>query len=409
MSRLRLFAIFLIFLMAALAWWVHRRNTRPPDVQFAKAKRETLVSTLMTNGKVEPSGWVAVRADRAGIIDKVNVQKGQYVEKGALLAELDTRDARAQLSAAEAAVSQAQAQLQTVMQGGTSAARTEIENALAKDQMEIQVAQRDYESLQRLLAKQAATRQEVADAQQRVQQLQADTQALERKRAALVGAADHTTAEAKLREAQATLEQARARLERSRIHSPISGVVYDLPAKEGAYVNVGDPVAEVGNLKTLRVHVYVDEPELGRVATAMPVTITWDALSGRQWKGVVEKMPTQVVALGTRQVGEVICTIENPGLELIPGTNINAEIVSQVVENGLTIPKEAIRRADDQVGVYVLRGDRVEWQPVKLGVSSLTRAVVVGGLSEGAPVALNPEITLQPGQRVTPQVLQNHG
>lgn len=373
------------------------------EVPFAQVRREMLVSTLVTNGKVEPSDWVAVRAARAGIIQRVEVHLGQRVDKGALLVDLDAREARADVSAAEAGVEQARAHLQTMLQGGPSAAQVEIENALVRDRLDLKAAQRDDDVLRRLAAKHAATEQEAAAAAQRVQQLQDDIQGLEHKRTALVGTPDRAAAEAKLREAQAALEQARVRLDRSYIHSPASGIVYDLPARAGAYVNPGDLVADVGNLETLRVRVYVDEPELGRVAVGMPVTITWDAVPGRQWKGAVGKMPTQVVPLGTRQVGEVICTIENPGLTLIPGTNVNAEITSQVVGNGLTIPKEALRRQDGKVGVFVLRDDHVQWRPIKLGASSITRAVVLSGLAEGDMIALTSERPLRDGARVEPE------
>jgi HlyD family secretion protein len=404
MPRLRIALIILAIPIVALAWWIHRRSASPPDVPFAKVRRESLVSTLATNGKVEPSEWVSVRAERPGVIARVLVDKGQQVGKGALLVELDTRDPRAELASAEAAVAGARAQLQTVMEGGRSSEKVAIENALERDRMELRIAQRDYDSIRRLAEKQAATKTEVAEAQQKVQQLQADMEALERKRAALVESADRASAEAKLGEAQATLAQARTRLQQSQMRSPIAGTVYDLSARTGAYVNVGDPVASVGELETLRVRVYVDEPELGRVAEGMPVVITWDAMPDRRWKGTVERMPTQVVALGTRQVGEVIATIENPDQMLLPGTNINAEIVSQVVENGLTIPKEAIRKESDKVGVYVLRGDHVEWQPVVLGASSVTRSAVAQGLVEGDTVALMTDTPLRAGQRVQPVV-----
>lgn len=404
MSRLRMALIVLAIPVVAVAWWIHRRNNTPPEIPFGKVRRETLVSTLTTNGKVEPSEWASVRAERAGVISRVLVDKGQQVDKSALLVELDTRDARSEVASSEAAVASARAQLQTVMEGGRSSEKVAIENALARDRMDLKVAQRDYDSLRRLAEKHAATKMEVAEAQQKVQQLQADMEALERKRAALVESADRASAEAKLGEAQAALQQARTHLNRSQIRSPLAGTVYELPARPGAYINVGDPVASVGELGTLRVRVYVDEPELGRVAENMPVVITWDAMLGRRWKGTVERMPTQVVALGTRQVGEVIVMIDNPDQILLPGTNINAEIMSQVVENGLTVPKEAIHKQNDKVGVYVLRGDHVEWQAVELGASSVTRAVVTQGLAEGDLVALSTELQLRSGQRVQPVV-----
>lgn len=402
MSRARVALILMAIPVVALAWWIHRRNTSPREIPFTKVKRESLVSMLATNGKVEPSEWVSVKAERPGVILRVLAQKGQRVEKGALLMELDPRDAQAEVASAEAAVAGARAQLQIVMEGGRSAEKVEIENALERNRLELKIAKRDYESLKRLLEKQAATKMEVAEAQQKVQQLQAEMEALERKRAALVESADRASAEAKLREAEAALDQARTRLARSRIRAPISGTVYELSARRGSYVNTGDPVAEIGELGMLRVRVYVDEPELGRVAEGMPAVITWDATPERQWKGTVEKMPTQVVALGTRQVGEVIVTIENADQSLLPGTNINAEIISQVVDNGLTIPKEAIRRENDRMGVYVLRGGHVEWQAVELGASSVTRAVVTEGLSEGDLVALTTDEPLSGGDQVKP-------
>ena len=54
------------------------------------------------------------------------------------------------------------------------------------------------------------------------------------------------------------------------IHSPLSGVIYTLTARSGAYLNAGDPIANVGQLERLRVRVYVDEPELGRIAIGQP-------------------------------------------------------------------------------------------------------------------------------------------
>jgi HlyD family secretion protein len=170
--------------------------------------------------------------------------------------------------------------------------------------------------------------------------------------------------------------------------------------KPGGYLNPGDLVAEVGRLNQLRVRVYVDEPDLGRVEKGMPVTITWDAMPGRQWKGFVESVPLQVVPLGTRQVGEVICTIDNPDLTLIPGTNVNAEIRSKVAENALVVPKEVIRRQGSQIGVFTLDGDKLAWRVVRTGVSSVTRVQVTDGLKEGDPVALQVERTLKAGEAV---------
>jgi HlyD family secretion protein len=182
----------------------------------------------------------------------------------------------------------------------------------------------------------------------------------------------------------------------------MAGTIYDLPARAGSFLNTGDPVASIGKLDPVRVRVYVDEPELGRVAAGQSVRITWDALPGRDWTGIVEKRPTEVITLGTRQVGEVLCTIGNPKRELVPGTNVNAFILTQVVENALTIPKAAVRR-DATIGVFVLSPDStLKWRQISTGASDALRVEVVKGLSDGEAVAGASETTLKDGAKVNP-------
>jgi RND family efflux transporter MFP subunit len=215
-----------------------------------------------------------------------------------------------------------------------------------------------------------------------------------------VAASDRSLADARVREAEAALKLARERVEISLVRAPLGGVVYQFDLKRGDYLNPGDLVALIGRVERVRVKVFVDEPELGRVARGMPVVITWDARPGEQWEGEVEETPAQIIALGSRQVGEVVCLIDNPGAKLLPGTNINAEIRSQVVENALTIPKECLRRENGQTGVYRLEGGRAVWRAVTPGASSITRIQIREGLAAGDAAALPGERLLTSGMAV---------
>ncbi len=157
-------------------------------------------------------------------------------------------------------------------------------------------------------------------------------------------------------------------------------------------------------LDRVQVSVYVDEPELGRVSPGQPVTITWDALPGKEWTGSVGKMPASIETLGTRQVGEVICTIRNPGRELAPGANVNAAIRTAVAKDALVLPKEALRRDNEGSFVYVLQDGAIARRAVTTGTSSITRVEIASGLREGEPVALASDPPLAPGDRVNPVV-----
>ncbi len=96
--------------------------------------------------------------------------------------------------------------------------------------------------------------------------------------------------------------------------------------------------------------------------------------------------------------------IENPNRDLLPNANINADIQAAVVNRALVLPKEAFRRQGSDIGVFVLKGDRVEWRKVSLGVSSYTKSQVLSGLEEGDAVALPTEKAIQNGSKVEPLV-----
>jgi HlyD family secretion protein len=387
--------------LAALGWWAYHQNNSAPQIPFAKVVRETLVSTLPTNGKVEPIEWQAVRVEQAGLVTRVPVQEGQPVSQGSPLATLSDTGLQADLDAAAARVAQARADLATIDAGGKQVELAGIESEIARLRLEKEHHEKEYASLRRLLEKQAASAVEVDEARQKLQAANLGIEALEKKHAALVSQSDKTVALARLHDAEAAVALAKDHMAQTVIRAPIGGVVYGLAARPGVYLNVGDLVANVGQTARLRVRVYVDEPELGRIEVGQPVLINWDALPGRAWEGTVERKPADIIALASRQVGEVLCTIDNPGHVLLPGTNVDAHIRTATVASALTMPKECLRRDASGAGVFVLRGGRLAWQPVTTGISSITRVQVLQGVAEGDAVALPTELTLHAGEAVT--------
>ncbi|HXP89085.1 MAG TPA: efflux RND transporter periplasmic adaptor subunit [Bryobacteraceae bacterium] len=387
---------------AAIGFWqLDGWRRQPPEISFARATRETIASTVPTNGKVEPIEWATARAARQGPVQEILVQRGQKVNEGDVLIAIDSADSQAELSAAQARVVQIQAELETLSKGGRATDLAEISSGLERARLDLKVAQNEYDTLLRLQARQAATPLETAAAKEKVDRARLQIESLQQRKAALVAVPDRTSAEARLHDAQAAAELAQSRISQSVVRAPLSGTVYQFDLKRGAYVNAGDVIASIGRLDRVHVTVYVDEPDLGRVAKGMPASITWDALPGRVWKGTVDRTASQIVALGSRQVGEVACLIENPDMDLLPGTNVNVEIRSHTVENAVTIPKEAVRRESGQTGVFSLNGDRLAWRKITQGVNNTTR-VQVSELGEGDAVALPSERTLKQGMQVQP-------
>jgi HlyD family secretion protein len=395
--------LWLVLVLAVVGgvWWLVNWRNQPPEIPFAKVVRESIVSSVSTNGQVEPIEWATARAERSGPVGTILIDRGKFVAEGAPLVEIDASDARAELAAAQSRIEQARADLAMFDRGGRATDLADISSGIEKAKLELEAAQKEYDSLTRLEAQQAATKFEVATARQRVENDQLLIRSFEQKRTALVAGPDKSAALARLHDAETASKLAEQRIKQSTVRAPISGLVYRFDLKRGAYLNAGDIVAYIGKLERVRVNVYVDEPDLGRVARGLPVSITWDALPGRSWSGVVDKTPTQVEGFQSRQVGQVICVIENPDRDLLPGTNVTAEIRAESVQNALTIPREAIRRELGQAGVFVLAGDRVAWRKVTMGIGNTTRAQVEG-VGEGDSIALPTEKPLKEGMVVKP-------
>ena len=141
-------ALALLVVAAAVAGMaIYRRNTGP-KINFVRVKRMTLVSTLPTNGKVEPVEWESIRAERSGIISSVAVREGQQVRKDEIIASISDPSLQAEIQGTEARVSEARANLSALESGGKPAELAEIENSLKQARLELEQLRKDYASLE---------------------------------------------------------------------------------------------------------------------------------------------------------------------------------------------------------------------------------------------------------------------
>ncbi len=403
-----LFWIVPVALLAAAAGYLAQLKNAPPVVRVTKAKTGTIIDTLVTNGKVEPVSFVSVRATRAGAVSTLHTRSGKTVVAGQLIADQDNAELFAARQGAEARVAQIEAEIRSLEGGGRAADRAEIEGQISRLQVERTSIDKELAAVKRLIEKNAATKQEAQALEDRRASLDAQVRALQQRRGVLFTPGDRGILEARLREAKTAVASANAQLERGTLRAPIGGVVYQMDVKAGAYLNPGDLVANIGEIKKLSVNVFVDEPELGRVALEMPVTITWDGIPGREWMGRVDKLPSQIQALGSRQVGEVVVRIDNEDGSLKPGANVNAAIRSREAANAVIIPKECLRRdGTGTQGVYVVEGGKLIWRPVKLGTTNVTHAEALAGILTGEHIVLATDTILSNGLAVTIQENNN--
>jgi HlyD family secretion protein len=369
-----------------------------------QARRESIVNTISTNGKIEPVQNFEAHAPMATTVKQVLVREGDTVKKGQLLLRLDDADARSQAAHARAQLRAAEANLHAVEVGGTQEEMLNTEAELVKARGELEAARRNLEAMRRLQQRGAAAPAEVQAAEERLKTAEAEANVLEQKvKGGRYSRPEVARAQAQVEEARAAYSAAQELVASSNIISPREGLVYSLPVREGAYVNPGDLLLQVADLKTIQVRGFVDEPDIGRLGVGQKVTVTWDALPGRMWEGTVTRVPTTVTLRGTRTVGEITVEVANPDLKLLPNTNVSVNVMTAKQDNALTVSREAVRQDGSSRFVYQIVDGELRPKTVQTGISNLTRVEIKQGLSEGDTVALgstNPLLPLKSGEPV---------
>jgi HlyD family secretion protein len=373
-------------------------------VRAEQARRETIVNTISTNGKVEPVENFEAHAPIATTVRQLLVREGDSVKKGQLLVRLDDADARAQAARALAQLRAAEASLHAVQTGGTQEEVLNTEVELVKARGELEAARRNLESMRRLEQRGAASPAEVQAAEERLKAAQAEANVLEQKvKGGGFSRPEVVRAQAQVAEARAAYAAAREVVANSNIVSPRAGIVYYLPARQGAYVNPGDLLVQVADLHRLQVRGFVDEPDIGRLGLNQKVGVTWDAVPGKSWEGTLTRVPATVTQRGTRNVGEITVEVANPDLKLLPNTNVNVSVTTAKQDNALTVSREAVRSEGGQHYVYRIVHGELQTKPVETGISNLTRVEIKDGLKDGELIALgstNPQLPLKPGEPV---------
>ena len=399
----------LFLLLAGIAVFVFiRLSNRQPVAKIAAVLpvRQNIVSSISSNGKVEPIAPYSIRAQLDTFVAKVNVSEGQNVKKGQILLELNVKDAVAQLAAAKSKLLRAQEDLRAAHAGGRADEAARVNGDLAKAIAERDRIQKEHDSLKRLLAQGAATQDEAAanelsltKAQAEVNRLTAAKQEFDRQ-VSLSGSQGELAVE----QAQSDVGALEDKVRQGRITAPTDGTLYALPVKAGDYVKVGDLLAEMADLHKVRVRAFIDEPEMGGLEASLPVRITWDALPNKVWSGRTEVIPKQVVPRGSRSVGELLCSVENEKLELLPNTNVNVRINSRERINVLTVPRGTVDTVGGQTFVFVVKDgvgkSILEKRSIRVGIADATNYEVVSGVDVKDVIALPGDADFRDGMTV---------
>jgi HlyD family secretion protein len=375
-----------------------------PLVRIASATREDLTASITSNGKVEPISPTVARAEFPTFVEKLMAAEGQAVRRGQAVLTLDAADVRAELAQARANLLTAQSNLRNARAGGPPADVAQLNGDLQKAQTQVANLERTHAALEQLVAKQAATRDELAQNETALAQARTNLNTLQQKKDYMARQAgvDVEGAELRVKQLQDQVQSLAEKVRSATVTALSDGTLYSLPVHQGDYVQVGQTLAEMADLRQVRVRAFVDEPDLGWLETNQAVQVNWDAKPASNWQGKVEQVPKQVVARGTRSVGEVLCSIDNSKLELLPNVNVEVRILVRERPKALVVPRAAVRYDNGKHYVFVYAGDKIHRRDITVGVASSAKYEVIAGLAEGDRIALPEDQELRDGMEIRP-------
>ena len=316
----------------------------------AVAREADIGSSLTISGPLQPKESVTLRAQVAGTISELTVDRGNAVRRGQRVATIRAAGVVSQAAGARANVTAAEANL-AVAREEMEAART-LHEAGAISERERQTAEARHAA--------ALAQLEAAKAQ--------STSAVE--------AAGYTT-----------------------ITSPINGVVSARQRQRGENVSVGDEVLTVVNGRVLELSGQIGVGDASRVRVGQEVSFTLDAFPGEPFRGRVARMDP-VADPGTRQVG-VYVELANPAGRIVGGQYARGRIALGV-SRAIVVPFAAVRgAAADGTGghVFVVRDGKIERREVTLGARDEAEGTVAvtSGVQAGEQVIVTPSTDVTEG------------
>ena len=308
-----------------------KKGPEAVPVEVAQASRRAVAASYTGTAPLEPRAEAQVIAKVSGVALQVLVEEGQYVKAGQVLVRLDS--ARSALVAAQSAA-----------------------------------------QLRKLEANYARSRQM---AEQN-----------------LISANDNDQLRYDLENARAANKAANLELQYANVTAPISGVIASRSIKAGNFVQINTPIMRIVDVSRLEAVLNVPERELATLKAGLPVQLAVDALPGKAFTGMVDRV-APVVDSGSGTF-RVVCAFAD-GEALRPGMFGRIKIDYDQRADALVVPRAALLEDESDPAVFVVRNKKSTRVPVKLGYMDGEWAEVRSGIKQGEQVVIAGKTALRDG------------
>lgn len=365
-------AVFLLCGLGAL-WSAHHASAQssepsaaggPPIAGVTKVTREDLFKVVTIPAEFRPYEEVELHAKVSGYVKEMNVDFGDKVKAGELLATLEVPELQDELHNSQAAEKKAEADYFNAHLAWTRLV------AVNKEHPNL-VAQQDLDNAE---------------------------------------ASDHAT-DAAIAAAKADVEKYQTLLAYTQITAPFDGVITRRYADPGALIQAGTssdtqslPLVRVSDNYRLRLDFPVTVDYVKDIHVGDSVDVRVDSLNGKTFTGTITRFTDDVTESTRTMITEI--EVPNPDLQLVPGMYATVTLKVQKRPHALAVPIAAVVGGTVPMVYLVNQSDEIVEQPVKLGMETPDKYEVLAGLHEGDRVVIGNRAKLQAGQKVEPKLIQ---
>lgn len=346
----------LILFLGTFVYLYYNSRAKETVYQIINPVERDIQKTTVLTGKIEPRDAIEIKPQISGIIADVNVEPGDEVREGDVIARIKI---------------------------------IPDESTLSNAQNRVIVAELDLKEKQMTYARTKALYIKKFESKEKFEQ---DSTAYERARQELEAAKDQLSI------VRDGVSNTNAMQSNTLVRATITGLVLEVPVKVGSSViqantmNDGTTIAKVADMNDLLFKGKIDETEVGLLEEGMDMTISIGALPDETFSATIEKIApiaTEENGASTFELKGAVKT--NGDIKLRAGYSANATIILNNVTNVLTIPESIVEYVGDSTFVYVVHKDNPK---------EFDKVSVQLGLSDGVNVeVINPAITIESGLR----------
>lgn len=392
-----------IFAVGIGGYFVYN-STKPLEAELLEVKAQTISQSFKEEGLVTAAVERPVYSVINGKIINIPVSEGQKVNKGDLLVEIESKDLESQLSQLRAQLESINGQEKQAKKTPYTAQVKQQHLMMEETKRQIELERQNLTRIKTLYESGAVSKKELDDANNRVEQLENNLlqqeqalELIEEQSEPLAGTDQYFKG---LKESlNEQIDHLKYLISNNRIVAPISGIVNELPVREGAMITAQTPLMTLTSNDELQVEVFLLTEDVISVEEGMPVTLIQKRKNGDlEFPGVVTAIAPaaeeKISALGLTEhkIKVTIAPETNKAPELRPGYALDVKFTTLEQENKIAVPKVVLFPYEDGDALWLVKDGKVMVQKVETGMETDELVVIEKGLQVGDVVVKNPQL-----------------